>query len=880
MIRRFSSRQGEPYQEYLNEQLAGARNYWRIAGYFTVSVLEVAGDAIEKLQGKAQIICNSQLSAKEFQATGGRAMNREWGAYWDEIEHADCERLKQLLRLIRSGKLEIRVAPDDRFGLVHGKAGIIEKADGSKLAFLGSNNETRAAWKDNYELMWEDDSAEAVAWVRGEFDHLWDAATPLSEFVIKDIERLANGTAVAVEDWRAEPDADAVVTTNDLYRKAQGLWDYQQQFVDTAFRHHVEGEGARFLLADQVGLGKTPQMALAAALMGLYSGLPVLIIVPKTLVEQWQAELMDLLGLPSARWESARKQWVTNTNEIVPAPLENCPRRIGILSQGLVVHSQAVRDTLTGLRGGYACVVIDEAHRARVQRTGQRTRPNNLMRFAREISPRTRSFILGTATPVQLAAIEAFDLLEALDGGTNWILGTASSNWRQLPEEGIDIACDRNRPANERDAMVWLGNPFPHALENGVIAGVRQFRQINGLLVDPAMEPRLLQDLRIQAELRQLPDHTPYVRRIVQRTRADLELAGLLPKIHVDPTDEIIPMPAPLAAAYALAGEYCDLLRRRKAGTGFLETLLLRRMGSSFFAGLKTSERLLRKEFERDEAEEEESDDEEESESELQQLLERAGNEETQKLAEIIEQLQGNFHLDAKFVRLKEFLFDRAWAKRGCIVFSQYYETTSHFAELLSKEANMADKEVPVYAGEAKAGIWLNGQWAKAPRQRLKERAMSGDFEIFFGTDAASEGLNLQYHLSTLINLDAPWSPTRLDQRTGRVRRIGQPKGNVLIASFRYEGSVEDTVWQRLSSRYGQIYELMGTLPDVLRDAWVHQALDNQAESQRVIDGVPNAPPLRLNNQLTQPAEEWGFSQRYLKKEQAYIELSKAWGVK
>lgn len=52
---------------------------------------------------------------------------------------------------------------------------------------------------------------------------------------------------------------------------------------------------------------------------------------------------------------------------------------------------------------------------------------------------------------------------------------------------------------------------------------------------------------------------------------------------------------------------------------------------------------------------------------------------------------------------------------------------------------------------------------------QVKERKI----KILVGTDAASEGLNLQT-LSTLINLDLPWNPTRLEQRKGRIQRIGQ----------------------------------------------------------------------------------------------------------
>jgi superfamily II DNA/RNA helicase len=56
----------------------------------------------------------------------------------------------------------------------------------------------------------------------------------------------------------------------------------------------------------------------------------------------------------------------------------------------------------------------------------------------------------------------------------------------------------------------------------------------------------------------------------------------------------------------------------------------------------------------------------------------------------------------------------------------------------------------------------------------------TGEIRLLLGTDAASEGLNLQ-RLGTLINLDLPWNPTRLEQRKGRIQRIGQLKDTVHV---------------------------------------------------------------------------------------------------
>ena len=103
------------------------------------------------------------------------------------------------------------------------------------------------------------------------------------------------------------------------------------------------------------------------------------------------------------------------------------------------------------------------------------------------------------------------------------------------------------------------------------------------------------------------------------------------------------------------------------------------------------------------------------------------------------------------------------------------------------------------------------------------------------GTDAASEGLNLQ-KLGTLINVDLPWNPTKLEQRKGRIQRIGQASKTIYIANLRYQDSVEDRVHRVLSQRLEEIKNLFGQIPDTLEDAWVKIALENEEEARQVID--------------------------------------------
>ena len=77
--------------------------------------------------------------------------------------------------------------------------------------------------------------------------------------------------------------------------------------------------------------------------------------------------------------------------------------------------------------------------------------------------------------------------------------------------------------------------------------------------------------------------------------------------------------------------------------------------------------------------------------------------------------------------------------------------------------------------------------------------------------DAESEGLNL-HRLETLINIDLPWNPARLEQRKGRIDRIGQLAARIDVLNLRYRGSVEDEVHHTLSLRLEQIRAIFGTI--------------------------------------------------------------------
>lgn len=385
-IRRFSSRREKLDHTFLAARLKGARAYDRIAGYFSSSLLEIVGEELETVTGKIRLVCNSELDALDVRTARAAqaAVRREWCASTPEnlLEgnrgNEARDRFRRLYNLLTSGKLEVRVLPDHVFGLIHGKAGVVTLADGSKTSFIGSTNESRSAWRLNYELIWEDLDADAVRWVEEEFEALWNSpfAVALAEAVVQDIGRLAERREIRdIAEWdKPETNLDPApaIIESPVYRKEAGLWEHQKFFVKMVLEAHRGPMGkARFVLADQVGLGKTIQLAMAAQLIALTGSRPILIIAPKTILRQWQAEMLDLLDMPSAVWNG--KQWVDERGIEYPVTgsesVRKCPRRVGIVSSGLISRKSEVIEQL--LRLDYDCVILDEAHRARRRNLGR-----------------------------------------------------------------------------------------------------------------------------------------------------------------------------------------------------------------------------------------------------------------------------------------------------------------------------------------------------------------------------------------------------------------------------------------------------------------------------------------------------------------------------
>src|SRR5580658_1707306 len=174
-VERFSSRR-EALGPVLTVRLSGAVRYLRIAGYFRSSLLEVVGEALDTV-GEIRVVCNGDLDPHDVKVAkaardGQEALARTLVSSWQSTEDGldlllARDRYHRLHDLLSSGRMTVRVVPRDPSNVfVHGKAGVIEHADGRIFSFVGSSNDSAAGFRHAYEILWGDEDSNAATWVR------------------------------------------------------------------------------------------------------------------------------------------------------------------------------------------------------------------------------------------------------------------------------------------------------------------------------------------------------------------------------------------------------------------------------------------------------------------------------------------------------------------------------------------------------------------------------------------------------------------------------------------------------------------------------------------------------------------------------------------
>ena len=596
----------------------------------------------------------------------------------------------------------------------------------------------------------------------------------------------------------------------------------------------------RLLIADEVGLGKTIQAGMLLRQAWLAGrAARILILAPKAVLGQWQIELREKFNLNWPIYDGGKLTWYPS-----PALRERHERKIDreewFSEPAVIASSQLMRRTdraaaLLAAADPWDLVVLDEAHHARRRGAGSQGEggPNALLRLMQGLQERSRGLVLLTATPMQVHPVEVWDLLNLLGLPPEW-----------TSQAFLNFFDDLEQPSPSAEALDRMASLFQSAeLAYGEVeaAEVQRLADLSRLktnkvlraLRDAASIPRRqLETAERHAAIQIMRASTP-VRRLVSRNTRELlrqyYRAGMLSTPIADRRveDRFLEMTVEERAIYSavenyIASAYSRASGRQRTAVGFVMTVYRRRIASSFVALRETLRKRrdaiasdgaaqlpsLEEDVPDDEAADDFTDTDEAARLEREALV-------VEQKAEIDNLLAASSQLapDSKLGSLRDVLRElRQDGYRQAMVFTQYTDTMDFLRGELLKDD---ESKLLCFSGRGGEAPGADGAWRRIGRDDAKRRFRDGEAEILLCTDAAAEGLNFQF-CGALVNYDMPWNPMRVEQRIGRIDRLGQQHKIIRVVNMHYEGTVETDVYRALRERIGLFESVVGRLQPIL----------------------------------------------------------------
>lgn len=895
--------------------LREAERYDRVTSWFTVKSLVAIGAGIEQLWrrggGMRLVIGIHDVPAPLALAASEGSQLSEEIERLRSLLLADVTALQDELArntiatiawMLQDGLLQVRIAAvrgaDSQHAVFHPKRFIFVDAAGHVVSAEGSPNETGMGLGGNIEgltvlMSWDNEPYTSDH--QRAFEELWEGRRAYvrireldASFAEELLATLGNPPRPRDASRVESPPKHAIDqvlrflrTTPDLAPMNLGvsaLFPHQERaLIETTSRWPM-----RALLADEVGLGKTIEAASAMAFAIRHLGVKrVLVLAPAGLVRQWQEEMRDHFGLDF---------WVFDPSRRLHVSAEGVERRFGEGSHPLEAGSPhlvitsyhwARGDKAVGPRltpGGPLpdLLVLDEAHAARVRRYEDGSQERTLLaRLIESLAPVIPHLLLLTATPMQLRVEEMFDLLSYLGLPDGWdeaaylfsleTLGSGPDVAPVLQTAGragrlIASTISEMRPPLAGEAAGLAGD-LVDLSSMGVAQAAsevqRRWAEVYGLFA--STHPAHLLTVR---HTRGVLERIPGYRFPARELRA--------PVISVSES---------VTRLYGTIDQYLtQMLGRveqalhpgRRFNPGFMRSSYRQRFASSLFAA-RRSLRARRRRIEelldrgsaanqaRDDQGDLDADDWEELFGDLVPdananwaAIEYECQSELHALDDLLAGFEGLRDLgdDPKLAVAVELVADHLAAGDSLLIFSRYTDTLAAFEQLFRRHF---ESEIPPHAKYTGSESWLEtrGRRREVRKDELTAEVREGTVRVVICSDAASEGLNLQ-GARVIVNLDVPWNPARLEQRIGRVARLGQRASTVVIYNLWFPDSVEKRMYERLLQRHDDYQLAVGEFPEIVAEAIRDEvAADMTGGYRRVDEAIEQLQELRADNQVT-----------------------------
>lgn len=577
------------------------------------------------------------------------------------------------------------------------------------------------------------------------------------------------------------------------------------QFLPYQFKPVLQFLGSPssgILIADEVGLGKTIEAGLIwTELRARQDARRLLVVCPAMLQDKWKLELLNRFGVNAESVNAA--ELLGRLERVKERPQEgfaliasmqgirppsgwadrNEPSQSAAakLARFLEDSETSIDDALLDL------TIIDEAHYLRNEST-------QTYRLGRLLRPASLSMVMLSATPIQLKSTDLFNLLHLLDEDA-------------FPYEGtFEFLLNVNAPVVRLRDRILAGlttrDEFVNSLQE-----MRRWRhfesnlQVNYLLDNPPSD-EALRSARGRSELADQLDRMNPLTKVVTRTlKRDVDAQKVVREPHVIRATMTDVESEFYEAVTNRVREYCQDL---DVSEGFLLTIPQRQMSSSMAAACKGWQARLSQEASVSEDEDIFELDADETLGHSVASKERKTGSLLSQLVAIAQQVGDHFALrqhDSKYSTLITHL-QRYWKnnKRKKVVLFSFYRATLHY--LADRLAEDGVESVVLHGGMNKSAALAQFSDPNGP-------------DILLSSEVAAEGVDLQFS-SLVINYDLPWNPAKIEQRIGRIDRIGQESPRILIWNLVYADTIDDRVCERLLVRLGTFERALGSMEAVL----------------------------------------------------------------
>ena len=570
--------------------------------------------------------------------------------------------------------------------------------------------------------------------------------------------------------------------------------------VEAVYKFLLPLPKIRFLLADDTGAGKTIMTGLLIKEM-MMRGLVerILIITPGGLTKQWQEdELAVKFNIPFTLVN--RSLFSSDPNIFHTAP--RIVTSIDFIS----------RDDVLNVAGNshWDLIVIDECHKLSAYDYGNRQYLSQRYKAAQLLSQQCEHILLLTATPHRGRTDTFKKLLQILDEDIFATDEIASTRIKELEHNGINKFFIRRLKEDMKD---WQGKPLYKDRYTKTIAyqltpeEKQLYDAVTNYLTKKKEEASESKNIHVSLALtvmqRRLVSSIFAIKNTLERRW--LALQGIVDEINKNPTL--------WGQRHKLDGfdveNIEDFEELEDDERDALENILSDPRKFKLFTTAKS----------------------------LQEIQLEAI--EVKKLFELATTLYNRKQEEKKFQELQVLLRSNGVLEHGekLVIFTEHKDTLTYLEERLSKSGGYG--VVTIHGGKS-VDERRQAQWAFA----------GPDTQILIATDAAGEGINLQF-CRLLINWDIPWNPNRLEQRMGRIHRYGQ-KQDVLVFNMVASNTREGKVLERLLTKLDIIREGMGDdrVYDVIQDVLENVNLD------AIINSVFNGKETALDEFLAQNDEQ------------------------